>query len=72
MSSDVMPGAVDAASAMTGTTDLADASRRLFEQTFNEGTFDLAQQLIAPEAINHDPALRLRCVTYGAPTRLSG
>jgi steroid delta-isomerase-like uncharacterized protein len=54
MSSDAMPGASGAA---TAPTDLADASRRLLEQSFNTGSFELIDQLVAPEALNHDPAL---------------
>ena len=57
MSSDAMTGAVDAPMASTGTADLADASRRLLEHSFNDGKFDLIDQLVAPEALNHDPAL---------------
>jgi steroid delta-isomerase-like uncharacterized protein len=55
MSSDVTTGA-DAAAGSMGTAELADASRRLLEQSFNEGSFELIDQLIAPDAINHDPA----------------
>jgi steroid delta-isomerase-like uncharacterized protein len=54
MSSDAMTGAADAA---TVTADLADASRRLLEQSFNTGNFELIDQFVAPEALNHDPAL---------------
>src|ERR1700760_2609397 len=43
--------------AATAPTDLADASRRLLEQSFNSGNFELIDQLVAPEALNHDPAL---------------
>jgi steroid delta-isomerase-like uncharacterized protein len=56
MSSDVTTGAHDAAPATTGPGDLSEASRRLFEQSFNEGNFDLVDQLVASEAVNHDPA----------------
>jgi predicted ester cyclase len=41
---------------MSTTTDVAAASRRLLEETFNEGNLALADELIAPEAENHDPA----------------
>lgn len=51
MSNDAMTGAA------TAPTDLADASRRLLEQSFNTGNFELVDQLVAPEALNHDPAL---------------
>ncbi len=57
MSSDAMTGAAGAGTATTGTADLAEASRRLLEQTFNDGKFDLVDQLVAQGAINHDPAL---------------
>ena len=53
MFSDAMTGATDA----PATADLADASRRLLEQSFNTGSFELIDQLVAPEALNHDPAL---------------
>jgi steroid delta-isomerase-like uncharacterized protein len=54
MSSDAMTGAADAAAA---TADLADASRRLLEESFNTGNFDLIDQLVSPEALQHDAAL---------------
>jgi predicted ester cyclase len=38
-------------------SELADASRRMIEESFNEGKFDLIDQYVAPEAPNHDPAL---------------
>ena len=57
MSSDAMTGAVDAPPAPTGTANLADASRRLLEESFNDGRFDLVDQLVAPAALVHDPAL---------------
>jgi|SRR5437588_4395005 len=56
MSSDVTTGSDTAAQTTTGPGDLADASRRLLEESFNEGNFELADQLIASEAVNHDPA----------------
>jgi predicted ester cyclase len=55
MSSDAMTGA--AGPATTATPDLADASRRLLEESFNTGNFELIDQFVAPEAINHDPSL---------------
>src|SRR2546421_7871779 len=55
MSSDVTTGA-DAAPATAGAGNITEASRQLLEQTFNEGNFELVDQLAAPEAINHDPA----------------
>ena len=56
MSSDFTTGADSAAPAATGPGDLSEASRRLLEQTFNEGNFELVDQLVASDAINHDPA----------------
>lgn len=57
MSSDAMTGNVDGPTASTGAVDLADTSRRLLEETFNTGNFDLVDQFVAAEALNHDPAL---------------
>ena len=31
-------------------------ARQLLEQSFNDGNFELAEQLIAADAVNHDPA----------------
>ncbi len=54
MSSDAMTGAADAS---TATANLADASRRLLEESFSTGNVELIDQFVAPEALNHDPAL---------------
>ena len=67
MSSDAMTGAADAA---TSTADLADASRRLLEQSFNTGGFELIDQLVAPEALNHDPALPAQMRDLRGPAAL--
>jgi predicted ester cyclase len=56
MSSDVATGADDVASATTTPGDLSEATRRLLEQSFNDGNFELIDQLVAAEAVNHDPA----------------
>jgi hypothetical protein len=56
MPSDATTGANDTPPASTAPEDLAAASRELLEQSFNEGRFELADQLIAPHAVNHDPA----------------
>ena len=39
-----------------GPGELSEASRRLLEETFNEGRLELADQLISPELVDHDPA----------------
>ncbi len=57
MSSDAMTGAAATVTATTSPADLAGASRRLLEESFNTGNFELLDQLIAPEALNHDPGL---------------
>jgi predicted ester cyclase len=64
MSSDVTTGSEAAVQATAGPGDPAEASRRLLEEGFNEGNLELADQLISPEAINHDPAepARLRAL----------
>jgi steroid delta-isomerase-like uncharacterized protein len=57
MSSDVTTGADEGAAARTtGPGDLSEASRKLLEQSFNEGNFELIDQLVAAGAVNHDPA----------------
>jgi SnoaL-like polyketide cyclase len=56
MSSNVTTGADAAAAASAGPSDLAEASRRLLEESFNEGKVELIDQLVAPDAVNHDPA----------------
>ncbi len=56
MSSDVTNGADEGATATTEPGDLSEASRKLLEQTFNEGNFELVDQLVASDAVNHDPA----------------
>jgi predicted ester cyclase len=55
MSSD-STGVDDAAATATGRGDLSAASRRLLEQTFNDGNIELVDQLVAPDGVNHDPA----------------
>ena len=56
MSSDVETRADDAAPPATEPGDLSEASRRLLEETFNDGKIELIDQLVAPDAVNHDPA----------------
>jgi steroid delta-isomerase-like uncharacterized protein len=47
----------DAAAAGTASQlDPAQGSRRLLEETFNDGNVALIDQLVAPDAVNHDPA----------------
>jgi predicted ester cyclase len=56
MSSDVKTGAEETARAKTSPVNPAEASRRILEEGFNEGKLEPADQLISPQAINHDPA----------------
>jgi len=56
MSSDATTSSEAGTQATTVPGDLAEASRRLLEESFNEGKLELADQLISPEAVNHDPA----------------
>jgi predicted ester cyclase len=56
MSSDVTPRAGDVVAATAAQGNLAEASRRILEEGFNEGKLDLADRLVSPEAVNHDPA----------------
>src|ERR1700722_4878568 len=53
MSSDLTSGA---GAAGAGVSDLAEMSRRLLEETFNHGRLELVDQLVAADAVNHDPA----------------
>ena len=56
MSSDVTSGAHDAAAAAAGPGDPSEASRRMLEEAFSEGKFELVDQLVARDAVDHDPA----------------
>ena len=46
---------------------LGEQSRRLIEESFNEGKFDLVDQLVAPDAVNHDPAQPARLQSLHGP-----
>jgi steroid delta-isomerase-like uncharacterized protein len=57
-----MSGEAAAGSARVGARnpsgqDYRAGSRRFIEEAFNRGNLDVADELIAPHAINHDPAL---------------
>lgn len=56
MESDATSGNGETTATTEGQFDPAEASRRLIEETFNNGDFALVDQLIAPDAVNHDPA----------------
>jgi len=56
MANDGTTGTDDATRAETGPGDLSEASRRLLEEAFNEGNFELIDQLVAPNAVDHDPS----------------
>lgn len=56
MSSDDTTRVEESAQATTSPVNLAEASRRILEEGFNQGNVELADQLISPQAINHDPA----------------
>src|SRR5436305_6264465 len=55
MSSHATTGTDEATSGTAGRIDPAEGSRRLLE-TFNDGNLELIDQLVAPDAVNHDPA----------------
>jgi predicted ester cyclase len=40
----------------SGQLDPAEASRRLLEETFNNGDYALIDEFVAPDAVNHDPS----------------
>ncbi len=56
MSSEATTHADDATVATTGPASQAEASRRMLEEGFNEGKLDLTEQLVSPDAVNHDPS----------------
>ena len=56
MSQEARTGVGDAAEKDAGPADLGQASCRLIEESFNQGNFALADELVAPEAVDHDPA----------------
>jgi steroid delta-isomerase-like uncharacterized protein len=60
MSSHATTGSEDAAAATMGRVDPAEGSRRLIEESFNNGNLALIDQLVAPDAIDHDPAMPAR------------
>lgn len=50
--------------------DLTAASRRLLEEVFNTGNVALADELIAPDAANHDPSLPAELQNLRGPEAL--
>lgn len=42
-------------------------SRRLLEESFNEGNMDLIDQLLAPDAVSHDPSMPARLRALRGP-----
>ncbi len=47
--------------------DIAQASRQLLEESFNQGKFDTVDALVAPGAVNHDPATPPRLRSLRGP-----
>jgi steroid delta-isomerase-like uncharacterized protein len=56
MSSPDTTGTAEASGGTAGQVDPAEGSRRLLEETFNDGNVALVDQLVSPDAVNHDPA----------------
>jgi steroid delta-isomerase-like uncharacterized protein len=56
MSTDATTSSGARATGAASGIDPAEGSRRLLEGCFNEGKLELADQLVAPDAVNHDPA----------------
>src|SRR5437763_14598186 len=56
MSTPETTGDTEATSGTAASVDPAEGARRLLEETFNEGNLELIDQLVAPDAVNHDPA----------------
>ncbi len=55
MSSDITPGAGESG-ATAERDDHSEASRRLLEESFNEGNLALTDEVVATDAVVHDPA----------------
>lgn len=70
MSSNVTTDADGGAAAATGPGDLGKASRRMLEESFNEGKVELIDQLVAPDAVNHDPGTPARLRELRGPEML--
>ena len=51
----------------TGAARPAAQSRRMLEESFNEGRFDLVDQLVASDAVAHDPSLPARLRSLRGP-----
>jgi steroid delta-isomerase-like uncharacterized protein len=56
VSSDATSGTEGASAEAPPAVGAAEQSRRLLEESFNTGRFDLVHQLVAPGAQTHDPA----------------
>lgn len=70
MSSNVTTGANDVTQATSGPGDLSEASRRMLEESFNEGKVELIDQLVSADALNHDPATPRRMRELRGPEAL--
>jgi len=68
MSSGTTPGSETTPETGTaGAATPAEQSRRMIEAGFNEGRFDLVDQLVAPDAVAHDPSLPPRLRSMRGP-----
>ena len=54
----------EGASAQAG---IGEQSRRVLEQSLNEGKFELIDELVAPDAVGHDPSLPARLRALRGP-----
>ena len=68
MFSDVTPSA-GPITATAGALNLADASRQLLEESFDNCSFSLVDQLVAADALDHDPALPAQMCDLRRPRR---
>jgi SnoaL-like polyketide cyclase len=72
MSDEATTGAGDAGQKDAGPGDLGQASRRLLEESFNRANFALADELVAPDAVDHDPATPAQMRGLRGPELLKG
>jgi steroid delta-isomerase-like uncharacterized protein len=56
MSSHATTGTEDAAAATAAQLDPSEGSRRVIEESFNNGNLAIIDQLASPELVDHDPA----------------
>jgi steroid delta-isomerase-like uncharacterized protein len=60
----------EASTQAAGALDISDVSRRLVEEPFNSGGFELLDQFVAADCVNHDPAMPAELRELGAAEQI--